>query len=75
MKSDIREETKESEGQFVFAEYHKLLNQIIDRHVDSVKLYNEYAEKFGVEKCLKFGDVIDEQEAKIVEEDEEYSDR
>ena len=76
MKSDIREETKESEGQFVFEEYHKLLNQIIDRHIDSVKLYNEYAEKFGVEKCTKFGDVIDEQEAKTVgEEDGEYSDR
>lgn len=37
--------------EYISVAYKDLIDRIIERHVEDVKLYNKYAERYSLEKC------------------------
>lgn len=51
MSTNTRDVTREEEKEFISGAYKDLIDKIIERHVEDVKLYNRYAERYSLEKC------------------------
>ncbi len=51
MSTNTRDVTREEEKEYISGAYKDLIDRIIERHVEDVKLYNKYAERYSLEKC------------------------
>ena len=49
--TDVRKDTEEEEKKFIANAYKDLIERLITRHSEEVKLYNDYAEKYGIDRC------------------------